>query len=91
MVNKYRANATDIWKRPMEIRYIWYVEVHNEKSYVGATWYSLKKAIDKPEVSVVKAIDIIDDEVINLTINNIEDFMEQWRDNYHNPNWKFKK
>lgn len=86
-MSKYRANATDIWKRPLVIRYIWYVET-KDKVYTGATWNSLSKALERDPI-VVKLCDILYDEVIELDKNDIEDFMDKWRKNYYNPDWNY--
>ncbi|MCK9471937.1 MAG: hypothetical protein M0Q88_09320 [Bacilli bacterium] len=86
-MSKYRANATDIWKRPLKIRYVWYVET-KEKVYVGATWNSLSKALER-KVLAVKLCDVIDDKITNLSASNVEDFMDKWRKNYYNPDWRY--
>ena len=87
-MSKYRANATDIWKRPLKIRYIWYVET-KDKSYTGATWNSLSKALEKNPI-IVKICDVIDNEVFELkTGQQIKNFMTLWRTNYYNPDWNY--
>lgn len=87
-MSKYRANATDIWKRPLEVRYIWFVEADN-KIYTGATWNSFEKALDRGEHNIVKIIDVVDNDVTDLANDDIDTFKEHWRENYYNPDWKF--
>lgn len=91
MKNKYRANSTDVWKRPLNIRYVWYVETE-DKSYSGTTWNSLEKAYKRSGMGItaVKVMDVIDDEILDLEeVPKYLDFLEHWRDNYHNIEWKY--
>lgn len=89
-MSKYRANATDIWKRPLDIRYIWYVEADG-KVYTGATWNSFDNALKRGLIDTVKICDMKDMKIFKLeNSGDIDQFQHLWRENYYDPTWKFK-
>jgi 3-methyladenine DNA glycosylase AlkD len=89
MTKKYRANAVDIWKRPLDIRYIYYVE-NEDGTYVGTTWNSFNQALtERGAVNNVKIVDIIDEEI--MEIKDYNHFKEEWRLNYKNSEWKYSQ
>lgn len=85
-----RANSSEIWTKPLNPRYMW-ITISKTEIRKGLTYVSLKQAMDKTpkkELVSVLLVDMNEENVVNIT-KKVTKFMFDWRDNYHDEDWKF--
>ena len=86
----FRANATDINKTPTEVRYVFIMELPNKGrgNLVGAltTFRTLRENMSLKPISV-KVVDLKTNIVSQLRFDTINSFLDEWRENYFDPDW----
>lgn len=91
--NFKKANIVDLGYKPPQGRIVWIGVTNNDDKRIvhcGTTHEGLKKALLRgKEFDEFKVVDLKTDNVI--TIDDIEKFMEKWKENYFNPKWGYKK
>lgn len=84
----FRANATEINKNPSTVRYVFIVKLRDGRDYVGATttYRTLKENVSN-DLEYVKVVDLRNNTVCSVILESIDDLLDEWRDNYHDPDW----
>lgn len=85
---KFRANASEINKTPLKVRYIFIIQDEDGLT-VGTTYQTLSRLVGK----TILKITVVDVDEDRLTINEnptkefYEKMLFEWRENYFNPDW----
>ena len=89
-VKNLRANATEINKTPHKIRYIFVIKMKDDSPYdtigVTTTYKTLSENI-KLNIGSVAVVDLKTNIVSYLRLSELEYFLDEWRDNYFDPDW----
>jgi hypothetical protein len=84
-----QPNVIELGRKPNPCRYIWTAYNAQEQLRQGATWVSLKRAIEEVEDAIVVVLDLYTTEA--EVIQDPQQFLEHWRTNYFNEDWSFMK
>jgi hypothetical protein len=82
-------NVIELGRKPNPCRYVWTAYNNEEQLRQGATWVSLKRAVDELEECTVVILDLYTTEA--EVIQDISQFLEHWRANYFDDAWSFMK
>ena len=88
----FRANATEINKMPRSVRYVFIIKMNNDSPYkddtigVTTTYKTLNEYI-KLNVDTVTVADLKTHIVSTLRLDEMDSFLDEWRDNYFDPDW----
>ncbi len=87
---QFRANSSEIWKRPHVMRYLWLLET-NDGLFSGMSWNQVNvKYQAATNVIQFIVVDMFEGRVMYLhTKEEYELFLEEWRNNYFNDKWSF--
>lgn len=83
-----RPNVTELATTPVYMRYLWVATVNSEDGYyysTGTIWIRLRNIIRDELIVGLKFIDLVDDKVYVVATKSkeeLEQFMEDWRDAY---------
>lgn len=85
----FRANATDINKTPTDVRYVFILKWNDGRKFiVGAltTFRTLSENVKLKPISI-RVVDLKTNIVSYLRVEEIDNFLDEWRENYFNPDW----
>lgn len=89
-IKSLRANSTEINKTPHKIRYIFVVKMGGYSQYdtIGVTTtYKTLNENSKLDIDSIAVVDLKSNIVSYLRLTEIEYFLDEWRDNYFDPDW----
>jgi hypothetical protein len=90
-MRSFRANATDINKTPMDVRYVFILEIKGGKfkgNLIGAltTYRTLNENLSLGVLSV-RVVDLKNNIVSELKMDQLQSFLDEWRENYFDYDW----
>lgn len=83
---KYRANATEVNKKPRDLRYIWSICDQSGDITVGLTYQTIRLR-KKENIKWMAFTDLYEGKVMFLEPSLFDEICENWRENYFNKDW----
>lgn len=83
-------NLIELGRRPDDPRYVWILKTGNGQIRQGSTWITLKRALDEVEIQDFEVIlvDLKDYDCTALEPDEMEGFMQHWRENYWDTEYR---
>ena len=90
--NNWRANATEVNKSPTLIRFVFVISpgtrLDKLRAICAITTYRTLSEELKLGIDSIKAVDLVQNEVLPLRPELMENFLDEWRENYFNHDWE---
>lgn len=84
-------NVVELGRRPDPVRYIWFAYDNTEDGEevrMGATWATLRRAQEEmAHRPMVKVIDLYNDKVHTFFGDEVDEFLDEWRNHYFDDGW----
>lgn len=86
----FRANATEINKRPRDLKYIFIIESKRISTdfTVATTYKTLNSLLNRDNVLKVYYINVKTYEIGLVKLESLEELLQEWRENYFNIDWE---
>jgi hypothetical protein len=91
MTKKYRPNSVMRGYKPEVIRFCWIAQTTDGSYHSGFTWGgipNLTRRVGKT-IETLRMVDLKYNKI--YVVIDIESFMDDWADNYANPDWAISK